>query len=172
MTLPAFNLLGLPLRKVEPEELAEAYQSARRLWFFRQFDPEYLLEAADELAKVDEAYRLLKDPRRQAILLRQSLKPKPTKAPRMIDERTEDQPREAGSRPPVHRPRLARQLLMAAEKVVEKTGHALNTDERKQLTRIAYEAGLAYADAQQFVEKIAAKVDPEPNRPSFGRSPA
>lgn len=156
-----FSLLGLAVQPTDSETLLRAYQVARQVWFFRQFEPEYLLEAREKLEKIDEAYRSLKDPRRQSAVIRQiKAKTRSAANPGVAIAEPAVPPRpEPPAKPLANRPLLARQLLRHAEEIVARTGETLSTADIKQMRETAVLAGLSHADAEELVERVARQAE-------------
>lgn len=155
-----FKTLGLPVGPVEPEPLADAYRRARKTWFLRQYDPEYMIEAREQLHKIDEAYRMLRDTRRQAAIVRGMT------SDRRIDWQKSNQDAEDVTQTPVMEPippavnrsKVVRQLLKEAEEIVASTKGQLTESHCSTLRRQAYDLGLSFADAEDVVQRITERV--------------
>jgi hypothetical protein len=154
-----FDILGLPGSAIAEDDLRAAYQSARKLWFFRQFDPCYVLEAKTMLAKVDEAYRALRNPACQAAILRQRKAPRRSEGARVVYE-TAPQGEPRPSLPPiVNRPKVVRELVAWAEQLIHQSRQPFTDANRQALAAEAYKRGIPFADAEELVERIVNKVE-------------
>ena len=159
-----FESLGLPLEPIEPAVLDRVYKHLKQEWFLRQYVPEHAVEARDRLSQLEEAYRALRDPRRQAALLRD------LRYRLRAKERAAQDPTLSGWRPPpeepeegpraVPRAQLVQKLLRVTELIVLRSRRPLGADEKTTLVRIAFRMGLDYPDAQQIVDQIAERVVP------------
>lgn len=156
MITELFESLELPVQPVSEEDLAKAYHAARRTWFFRQYQPEFVLEARDRLAKIEEAYLTLHDPKRQSTLVRDA------KAERRTARREAGLPTDSGTTTSsgggprlTNRPRVVREMLRSAEQIVARAGRPMSAEEVQQLARTGFEQGLDFAESMQIVERIA-----------------
>ena len=158
-----FELLQLPVKPINANDLTAAYRDARKVWFFRQYDPEYLIEAREQLEHIDEAYQTLKDPKKQALLVRElqvktrgTTRHVPT-TDSAISSREEDQ---EDVPPAINRSKIVRQLLREAEDIVSRTHKPLTTAEQETLKRKAYELGLPFDDTDEVIPRITRQVEP------------
>lgn len=156
MLTELFEALDLPIQAVSQDDLSRAYQKARERWFFRQYDPQYAAEARERLARIDEAYKTLRDVGRQSAVVRQA------KSERRIARREAGLPADSepsatsGGAPRIaHRPRVVREALRRTEQMILQLGRPLNESEIRQLARAGFEQGLDFADSVQIVERIA-----------------
>jgi curved DNA-binding protein CbpA len=154
-----YELLGLPISATKPEDLAAAYRAARQHWFLKQFEPQFMLEAHDRVQAIDQAYQALRDPRRQAAILRES-----HKRPRTVihEESTNQEPTKEATQPPprvVNRTKVVRNLLREAQAIIAQTKMPLTDDMKQRITREAFDAGLDYTDAEELTERIVREVE-------------
>ena len=159
----SFEILQIPPKPIDAVSLAAAYRNVRTIWFFRQYDPEYLLEARERLEKIDEAYHNLKDPKRQALLVREvQLKRRgdAKHAPSSEVIAASQHPVPNDIPPAIDRSKIVRQLLREAEAIVLNTHRPLTTADKEMLHRKAYQMGLAFDDAEEVIPRIAQQVEP------------
>ena len=156
MLTELFEALDLPVQAVSPDDLARAYRGARERWFFRQYDPRYAAEARARLARIDEAYKTLRDMGRQSAVVRQA------KSEKRIARREAGPPADSasattsGGAPRIaNRPRVVRDAVRRAEQMILQLGRPLNEAEIQQLARAGFEQGLEFADSVEIVERIA-----------------
>lgn len=155
-----FDLLGLPVKEVDPAALDVAYRRQRRIWFLRQYVPLYAAEARQTLPRLEEAYRMLHDPRRQAAVIRDA------QAARRADDardpgafQPEPDPSSRESSPTgIPRPQAVRRLMAAAETMVSRLRRGLSESEKSALVRAGFQMGLDYPDAQHLVEQIHTRL--------------
>lgn len=153
-----FEILGLPVKSIEAERLRDVYKEQRTRWFLRQFVPEYLTQARLRLKQLDDAYEVLRDPRRQKAILRE-LKHRQRASELKRDAIDPDTlPLREGTVEPiasVHRPKVIRKLVQIAEMLVHRRQRSMSEEEIKTLTRIGFKMGLEYPDSMQLVKQIA-----------------
>lgn len=158
-----FDILNLPARPINLDGLTSAYREVRKLWFFRQYDPEYLLEAHEHLEQIDEAFQTLKDPKRQALIVRelQAKKRCDTKPVPVVDSAVPlHQTIQDDVPPAINRSKIVRQLLREAEDIVSQTHRPLTTAQQESLRQKAYEMGLPFDDAEEVIPRIVRQVEP------------
>ncbi|MFO0949038.1 MAG: hypothetical protein U1D30_24525 [Planctomycetota bacterium] len=155
MSVEYFELLGLEVKPAEAGTLQAAYKEQRTAWFLRQFQPEYLNTARKKLRQLDEAFEILRDPRKQAAIIREHRayrrsqeQPLPLPVPPLP-------PTEDDSLASIHRPRVIRKLVQVAELIVHKRHRPLTDSERRTITRLGFKMGLDYSESQRLVEQIA-----------------
>lgn len=149
-----FEILGLPIEAVSLPSLEEAYQNARRTWFFRQYEAEHMLEARRKLDLVDEAYRMLRDVRRQPAIVREAKAERLAGAKRQAGRVGVDA-KAAGSPP---RTKIVRDMIRAADDIVLHNGPRLSDEDVVRLARAGFDQGLEYADALDVADRIARRV--------------
>lgn len=170
-----FDLLELPIEPANPTRLAEAYRKQRQAWFLRQYRPELADEARGRLRQIEEAYRVLRDPRRQAGLIRElAARRRPAAAPvtetvPLARATTVPLPKDAAP-PAIRRPQIFRKLLISAEVIVKKQHRVLDAKQKQALVQAACRMGLDSRDATELVEHVARHA--QPNRVSRSDSSA
>jgi len=158
-----FEILNLPVRPIDLDGLTSAYRDVRKLWFFRQYDPEFLLEAREHLEQIDDAFQTLKDPKRQALIVRelQTKKRADSKPIPVVDANLPVRESVHDDIPPaINRSKIVRQLLRDAEDMVAQTHRALTAAQQESLRRKAYELGLPFDDAEEVIPRIVRQVEP------------
>lgn len=158
MAVEFFEVLGLPLEPVAPAELTKSYEKLREQWFFRQYEPEHLVEAKGMLDQIDNAYRQLKEPRRQEVLLREAKSERRHEKPQTVIRELDDTGTTTTKPTALNRSKVVRELVKVAEEIVKRTGRPVEPEERQILTRVAFREGLDYVDAEETVERIAEQV--------------
>jgi hypothetical protein len=158
-----FEILNLPQKPIDLDGLTAAYRDVRKLWFFRQYDPEYLIEAREHLEQIDEAFQSLKDPKRQGLILRelQARKRSDTKPVPVVDAAAPSHEAIHDDVPPaINRSKIVRQLLREAEDMVSQTRRPLSSVQQESLRQKAYEMGLPFDDAEEVIPRIVRQVEP------------
>lgn len=157
MRAESFEVLGLPTQKVDPVTVEKAYRRERQTWFLRQFEPTWSIHARDRLRAIDEAFKLLKDPRRQAALLRE-IQSQRRQAERTMPAPDALSPPSSTNEHPgnqISRAKIVRKLLITAELIVGQSGRPLTAKEQAQLIREGFRLGLDFTDAESIVANIA-----------------
>lgn len=155
VSIAFFEILGLPVKSIEPDRLREVYREQRTAWFLKQFVPEYLSVARKRLKDLEDAYDALRDPRRQKAILR-DLKQRQRTGEIKRDAIEADMPAPSPEPiPTVHRPKIVRKLVQIADMIVHRRKRPMSETEVKTLTRIGFKMGLEYPDSAQLVQQIA-----------------
>lgn len=148
-----FTLLELPIEAVASDALDIAYQKARRTWFFRQYDPEHMLQARQKIDMVEAAYQALRDPRRQVAIVREAKSEQSQSQRRTKASHTGKRPAVDGAVTPL-RTKIVRDMLRAADDLKASQGGRLSEEDVARLARAGFDQGLDYADALEVADRI------------------
>jgi hypothetical protein len=154
-----FEVLSLPPRLTDVDELQRAYRQQRTMWFMRQFVPEYMTLAAKMLEQIEDAYSKLRDPRQQRAILRtigEIAAPLPnirakTSKPAQVE------PAQANVLI-VSRPKITLEITRAAEALLGGDRTTLSDADQMSLVRKAMSLGLDYADAADLVRQTVQRL--------------
>lgn len=163
MFINPFEVLGLPVDLVDSETLRHAYEQHRLLWFFRQFDPQFVSHATEKLNAVEQAYHKLQDRTRQSVCLREVKSRAQLSSPAHRSSTVSNRTVKSTEPNPARAPRIkiVRRMIQEAELIARTSRSILDSADCKQIANIGFSLGLEYSNAAELADRIAKRIESE-----------